>query len=264
MESQKESRINHNQRKPSGNIALFLSLPVLSWAFYDFANTIFSSNINTIFFPFYVEESVGTNEQMKQIASTFISYANSIASFFLVLFAPLFGVLIDRTGQKKKYIMMFTLISVCATFLMGIFAQTNLGATLWDLPLSIILVILFFIIAKFFFNSSLVFYDSMIGDLGTKEQIPLISGFGVAVGYIGTLVGLAVYPFVDAAYQAFIPTAILYLLFSIPLFIVIKDTPIVQTEKKSIFSGYKDIYKTFKDMKSYRNIFTFMLAYFFY
>ncbi|WP_082686254.1 MFS transporter [Bacillus coahuilensis] len=263
MESQKESRINHNQRKPSGNIALFLSLPVLSWAFYDFANTIFSSNINTIFFPFYVEESVGTNEQMKQIASTFISYANSIASFFLVLFAPLFGVLIDRTGQKKKYIMMFTLISVCATFLMGVFAQTNLEATLWDLPLSIILVILFFIIAKFFFNSSLVFYDSMIGDLGTKEQIPLISGFGVAVGYIGTLVGLAVYPFVDAAYQAFIPTAILYLIFSIPLFIVIKDTPIVQTEKKSIFSGYKDIYKTFKDMKSYRNIFTFMLAYFF-
>lgn len=41
---------------------LYLSLPILSWAFYDFANTIFSSNINTIFFPFYMDEILGTNE----------------------------------------------------------------------------------------------------------------------------------------------------------------------------------------------------------
>lgn len=67
-------------------LALYLSLPILSWAFYDFANTIFSSNINTIFFPFYMDEVLGTNEVMQQVASTFISYANTIARFFLVIF----------------------------------------------------------------------------------------------------------------------------------------------------------------------------------
>ena len=47
-------------------IAMFLSLPILSWAFYDFANTIFSSNINTIFFPFYMDETLGTDEVKQQ------------------------------------------------------------------------------------------------------------------------------------------------------------------------------------------------------
>ncbi len=37
-------------------LALYMSLPILSWAFYDFANTIFSSNITTVFFPFYTNE----------------------------------------------------------------------------------------------------------------------------------------------------------------------------------------------------------------
>lgn len=70
-------------------LAIYLSLPILSWAFYDFANTIFSSNINTIFFPFYMDEVLGTNEVMQQVASTFISYANAIASLLLVIFSPL-------------------------------------------------------------------------------------------------------------------------------------------------------------------------------
>lgn len=61
---------------------LYFSLPVLSWAFYDFANTIFSSNINTIFFPFYLKEVIGKNEILNQIASTFVSYSNAVASFF--------------------------------------------------------------------------------------------------------------------------------------------------------------------------------------
>ncbi len=89
-----------NKRLPGerSQLALYMSLPILSWAFYDFANTIFSSNINTIFFPFYMDEVLGTNEVMQQVASTFISYANAVASFFIVIFSPLFGVWIDNTG----------------------------------------------------------------------------------------------------------------------------------------------------------------------
>ncbi|MGD6875559.1 MFS transporter [Bacillus infantis] len=246
---------------------LYFTLPVISWALYDFANTIFSSNINTIFFPFYLDEVVGTSEVLDQIASTFISYSNAVASFFLVLFSPLFGVMIDRTGRKKKYIVIFTLISVAAIILMGLFAGSSMESTIFGLPMSLALVVVSFVIAKFFFHSSLVFYDSMIMDIGTKENIPLISGFGVAVGYIGTLVGLTVYPFIgdDNFHEAFIPTGILFLVFSLPLFFFVKDNPkpAAKLKKESFLSGYREIYQTFKEMKLYKPVFTFMIAYFF-
>lgn len=244
---------------------MYITLPIISWALYDFANTIFSSNINTIFFPFYLQEATGGSPVLDQLASTFISYSNALASFFLVLFSPLFGVMIDRTGKKKKYIVIFTIISVAATMLMGIFASSNLSGKILGLPTYLALVILCFIIAKFFFHSSLVFYDTMISDLGEKKDMPLISGFGVAVGYIGTLVGLSVYLFVgdNGFHKAFIPSAILFFLFSLPLFIFVKDKPYKVKKKESFLSGYKEIYRTFKEIRQYRAIFTFMIAYFF-
>lgn len=257
----------YQSQNSRSTIAMFLSLPILSWAFYDFANTIFSSNINTIFFPFYMDETLGTDEVKQQVASTFISYSNAIASFFLVIFSPLFGVWIDRTGMKKKFIVWFASISILFTFLMGVFSSLNFGLSKEGIPISLFLVVISFVIAKFFFNSSLVFYDAMMPDLGTKEEMPLISGFGVAVGYLGTLMGLLVYLYVGDSdfHNAFIPTAILYLLFSLPIFLINRDQPIAKSERRrtSFFEGYKEIIATFTDMKQYRAIFTFMIAYFF-
>ncbi|KGR73721.1 MFS transporter [Ureibacillus sinduriensis] len=258
---------NNQNSKTRGPLALYLSLPIISWAFYDFANTIFSSNINTVFFPFYMDEVLGTDEVRQQVASTFISYANAVASFFLVIFSPLFGVWIDNTGYKKRFIVWFASISILFTFMMGVFGGLHINVNYSGVPLSLFLVVISFVIAKFFFNSSLVFYDSMMGDLGTKEEMPLISGFGVAVGYLGTICGLLVYLLVSDGdfHRAFIPTAILYLIFSLPLFFFMKDKPVPKEQRRKIkfFEGYKEIFQTFKEMKKYKAIFTFMIAYFF-
>jgi UMF1 family MFS transporter len=259
------SRVNRDEQLTSQRnaLTLFFSIPVMSWALYDFANTIFSSNITTIFFPFYLQEVVGKNEVLDQLASTFITYSNALASFFLVIFSPLFGVLIDRTNQKKRYLVWFAIISIIATILMGVFATL-----LSDQTVSLLLVVSAFVVAKFFYNSSLVFYDPMISDLGSEREIPVLSGFGVAVGYLGTLVGLLVYPLVgdNGFHEAFIPTGILFLIFSLPIFFIYKDQPRKQNiEKKSFLSGYGEIVATFKDMRQkYRAIFLFMLAYFFF
>jgi MFS transporter, UMF1 family len=255
--------LHETKRKPGWK--LYVSLPVLSWALYDFANTIFSSNVNTIFFPLYVSETVGKSESLNQIASTFISYANALASFFLVVFSPLYGTWIDRTGRRKKWLGIFTALSVAATLLMGIAGYSNHGNFIFGLPASFVITVLLFVAAKFFYHSSLVFYDSMISSLGNKQEIPLISGFGVAVGYVGTLVGLAVYPFVGEKdyYRAFIPSALLFLLFSLPLFFFVKEEADALKRKAGFFAGYRDIYATFKEMKKYQSIFTFMIAYFF-
>lgn len=264
LENKVESQL-YKEQKPRSPWQLYFSLPILSWALYDFANTIFSSNIITIFFPFYLQEVIGTNERMDQIASTFLSYANATASFFLVIFSPLFGVLIDRTGKRKSYIIPFTLMAVFCTIFMGVFASLESNQLLFGLPITFSAVLLLFVVGKFFFHSSLIFYDTMMPDLGSKKEMPLISGFGIAVGYLGTLLGLTVYLYVGDSgfHRAFIPTGLLFLLFSLPLFFIYKDKPLQVKEKKSFISGYQEILQTFKEMRIYRPVFLFMIAYFF-
>ncbi|WFA06723.1 MFS transporter [Bacillus sp. HSf4] len=263
IQPEQEQALKRAQRN---GIKLFLTLPIISWALYDFANTIFSSNIVTIFFPYYLQEAVGDSDVMNQVASTFISYSNAAASFLLVIFTPLFGVLIDRTGRKKRYIGLFTMICVACTILMGVFAGASFQQKVYGLPLSLILVVVLFVTAKFFYHSSLVFYDTILPDLGTKDEIPLLSGFGIAVGYIGTLAGLTVYLLVGNHdfHKAFIPSALLFLIFSLPYLIFTKERRKPEAiEKKSFFSGYKEIAETFKDIRLYRPVFLFMIAYFF-
>ncbi|OMP65960.1 MFS transporter [Domibacillus epiphyticus] len=243
---------------------VFLTLPVLSWALYDFANTIFSSNITTIFFPFYIQEAAGGNERLDQIASTFLSYANAVSSFFLVLFSPLFGVWIDRTGRKKRYVVSFALTAILFTALMGLIAPLRLGE-FGGLPAAFTIVVVLFVAAKFFYQSSLIFYDAMLPDIATKDTISVLSGFGVAVGYLGTLVGLTVYPLVSGGNyaDAFLPTAILFFIFTLPMMLAYKETPAAKLEKRPFFAGYRDVWETFKEMRSYRSIFLFMIVYFF-
>ncbi|WP_235941325.1 MFS transporter [Paenibacillus puerhi] len=270
MPSSKERSAEHPALPRSG-WQLYLSLPVLVWALYDFANTIFTSNIITIFFPFYLKETLGGSETMNQIASTFITYTNALASFFLVLFTPLYGVLIDRTGRKKPFLVPLTILCIASTLLMGAASFWQTGLTVGGIPLSLAIVLVLFMFAKFFYNSSLVFYDAMISDLGNESELPLISGYGVAIGYFGTLVGLAVYPFIgnNGSHHSFIPSALLFLIFSLPLFFWYKEgaglkTAAADRPKSSFFSGYREVWQTFKEARAYRAVFLFMIAYFFF
>ena len=255
--------MQEQNRKP---IALFLSMPILAWALYDFANTIFSANIVTLFFPQYITEIVGTNPRLEQISSTIIAYANAVSAFLLIVFSPLFGVLMDRTNRRQKYVVIFTVFTVVASILMGVFGGVNSG-TIFGIPNGLFLTILFFVFAKFTYGSGNVFYDGMLSSLGSRKEVPLISGFGVALGYLGTLFGIfSVLLIVGDApiHNAFWLSGILFLIFSIPLFLINKDRGAKHPKtKESFLTGYKEIYQSFKEIKKYPSIFFFMIAYFF-
>ncbi len=247
------------------DIRLLLSVPVLSWALYDFSNTIFSANIITLFFPQFVTEQLGTNPVQEQIASTWIAYSASIAAFFLILLSPLYGVYIDRTNKKKKWIIIFTLIVFGCTYLMGYVNSIALKQSVFGLPAAFLLTIILFTIAKFTYNSSLVFYDAMMSSLSQKEDHSVISGFGVALGYLGTLVGvLGVTALVGKGPTAetFIPTAILFLIFSLPIFIFGRDGDREVKREKTV-NGYQEVWETFKLARQEPAIYVFLIVYFF-
>src|SRR6202162_3648367 len=91
----------------------------LSWALYDFANTVFSMNIATLYFSAWLVRDLGHS-------NTLYATVNGIASALVVISIPLFGAISDATQRRKPWVVGFTLIACVSTIVMAILGQTGL------------------------------------------------------------------------------------------------------------------------------------------
>src|SRR5690349_2445064 len=90
-----------------------------SWALYDFANTVFSMNIATLYFSSWLVADLGHS-------NTLYATVNGIASAMVVLSIPIFGAISDATQRRKPWVVGFTLIACACTALMAILGQIGL------------------------------------------------------------------------------------------------------------------------------------------
>ena len=179
---------------------------IVSWAFYDFANTIFSMNVISLYFALWVTVDQGGQD-------IFYSIALSGSMLAVAISAPVFGTISDQTGRRRLPLILLTIISVLATALIGEASQLWMG-------------LLLFVIANYCYQSALVFYNGMLPSVALQSNVGVVSGYGVAFGYMGSIAGLLlVEPFVEDSGRsaAFLPTAALFLLFAIPCFLFVKD-----------------------------------------
>ena len=133
-----------------------------------------------------------------------------------------------------------------------------------------------FLIAKVGFSASLIFYDSMLSDITDEERMDYVSSQGYAWGYIGSCV-----PFVlclvivlgsdplgirmDTAMGiAFVLVAVWWLLMSLPLLKNYEQKYYVEKKPHAIAQSFKRLGETFKNMKEEKQVFMFLLAFFFY
>ena len=179
---------------------------IVSWAFYDFANTIFSMNVISLYFALWVTVDHGGQD-------IFYSIALSGSMLAVAISAPVFGTISDQTGRRRLPLIFLTIISVLATALIGEASQLWMG-------------LLLFVIANYCYQSALVFYNGMLPSVALQSNVGVVSGYGVAFGYMGSIAGLLlVEPFVEDGGRsaAFLPTAALFLIFAIPCFLFVKD-----------------------------------------
>ena len=133
-----------------------------------------------------------------------------------------------------------------------------------------------FLIAKVGFSASLIFYDSMLSDITDEERMDYVSSQGYAWGYIGSCV-----PFVlclvivlgsdplgirmeTAMGIAFVLVAVWWLLMSLPLLKNYEQKYYVEKKPHAIAQSFKRLGETFKNMKEEKQVFMFLLAFFFY
>ena len=173
---------------------------------YDFANTMFAMNVISLYFALWVTVD-------KQGSDILYGWVLSISMLIAALFAPVIGAMSDKIGKKKPFLILFTIVCCVFTALIGI-AHT----VVWGL--------LFFAIANFAYQIADVLYNALLPEVSSAKQRGRVSGYGVSLGYCGTIAGLLLIgPFVlkFGRQAAFIPTAFFFLLFALPCFFFVKE-----------------------------------------
>jgi MFS transporter, UMF1 family len=225
-------------------------LAVGSWAMYDFANTIFSMNIVSVFFPGFIIQ-LGQNDAV-------YAFPMSAALLVVALIMPVLGAMSDRAGRRLPWLAGFTLLCIVMTIVMGL---TN------ELPF----IIGAYVVASIGYQTALVFYDALLPSVSNTVNWGKVSGLGVGLGYAGALVGLIAVTLLvgDGSKQnAFIPSALLFLLFALPCFLFVRERrrPVEPTAQARITSGdaLSQTWRTIQEARKVPGLFRFLVANFFY
>ena len=182
---------------------------VVSWVLYDLANTVFSLNIVSLYFSLWVVNVMGGTDQA-------YGNANSLSMLLMFFSAPVLGALSDQAPRRLPFLVVTTLLCIGFTLLLGV----------GGLALSLV----FFIIANYFYQAGLIFYDALLPEVSTVENRGKIGGVGVGVGYFGSFLGIAtgtvLLQVLKTGYQTvFQATALLFLVFALPAFFFIHEHP---------------------------------------
>ena len=183
----------------------------LSWALYDFANTIYSFAIVSFAMGPWTVRALG--EANGTLAFT---VAGSLSVLLNALVSPALGAVSDRTGGRKRYLLVFTVLCVVPTALIGL-------VDIW-------LGLVAFAMANFAYQAALIYYDAILPDVARPEKRGRLSGIGVGLGYLGTIVSGLLLRFTtdDAGLTtagSFLLVASLFAVFAIPLFLIVRERP---------------------------------------
>lgn len=229
-------------------------LKIFIWALFDFANTSYSIVVVTFIYAVYFKDVVALG---KPIGDLYWSIGISISMLISGIIAPILGAIADYSAGKKRFLLFFTLLCITSTSLL-FFVQE--GMIFWGLTL--------FILANIGFESGLVFYDSFLPELTSPKNYGRVSGYGFAFGYFGSLASLAIaFPLIQSELirETFPISALFFLIFAIPLFIFLKDTRRkVKVTKSFVSIGFRRVKNTFSNLRKYKNLALYLLAFFFY
>ncbi len=247
------------------NIRILFKPAVVSWALYDLANTSFAVIIITIIFPVYFTSIIASPEiYSPNFGDLMWGIASGTSMIITSLLAPLFGAIADTSRSKNKFLIFLTLACISFSFLF-FFLKEGMVA----------LAVILFIVSNVFYQTSMMFYNSFLPQLSTRKTTGMVSGFGFSVGYLGGLLILIItYPFVRGGLEpsnlfnikmTFIITSIFFLVFSLPSFIFLKDSPAAKLTKINISYisyGFKKLAGTLRSIKKHRDLTKFLISYF--
>ena len=156
---------------------------IRAWAFYDWANSVYSLVISTAVFPIYFESITSQNQGSISLfgfdfePTALYSYSLSFSFFLVAFMSPILSGIADYTGSKKKFMQFFCYLGGISVMMLFFFDSID---TVW-------IGLIFSVLASIGFWSSIVFYNSFLPEVAYPEQQDAASAKGFMLGYIGSL-----------------------------------------------------------------------------
>jgi UMF1 family MFS transporter len=241
----------------------------LSWAFYDWANSPFTTIVITFVFPAYFAQGIVGDEVR---GAALWGYAIGISGALIAVLGPIFGAIADEGGRRKPWLAAFTAICVLGSALLW-FAEPSPAFALFALALVVI--------ANLGFEFGVVFNNAMLPGLVAPSRVGRWSGWAWGLGYFGGLAALVV------ALLAFVQTetplfgldkgaaehvrvvgplvAVWFVLFVWPLFAFTPDRPSAGLAPGvAIGRGLRRLAGTLRNLRGHGNLVRFLIARMFY
>ena len=201
---------------------------IFNFALYDFANSAFTTIIITFIFATYFAKQIAPNPVLGQ---SYWGWTIGVTGFLVAIAGPIIGSFADKKNRVVFFVRFFSLLCILFTALLW-FSKPSQSYLLYTLVIVGI--------GNFFYELSLIFYNSLLKDISKNKNLGKSSGFGFALGYIGGIVILliSIKLFIDTNNLPFgltkdeseniraiaLLVSIWFLIFSIPfLFFVIKE-----------------------------------------
>ena len=230
-----------------------------AWYMYDFGNSAYAAVVLLAVYAAYFKGQVVGGAQ----GSWLWGLSVGIAMLAVALTAPILGTIADYSGGKKRFLLFFTALSCVFTALLAFVGKGD-----------IVMGMIFFILAEIGYRSAQVFYNALLPEIASVDEIGRISGRGWAIGSAGGIVCLIIvlaliqiFPGTLSVRFSFVLTALFYAGFALPIFRSLPE----RAEKKALPSGsslitlaFTRLGATLKNVRHFKEFGRFILAFLVY
>ncbi|MBN1310738.1 MAG: MFS transporter [Anaerolineae bacterium] len=227
-----------------------------AWYMYDFGNSAYAAVVVLAVYSAYFQTTVVGDVEGSRLWGIAIAIAMLVAA----IISPILATIADFTASKKRFLFFFSALSWVSTALL-FFVQKG----------DIFLGMLFFILAEIGYRSGQVFYNSLLPEITTPEEMGRVSGTGWAIGSAGGIICLLMIlpfivilqnPLVVRASMAF--TSVFFALSTIPLFLHVKENGHAQklpAGENYISLAFKRLRRTIRAVSHFREFGKFIIAF---
>ncbi len=266
-----------NGRDTGGTMAdTSLRKRIWGWFFFDWASQPYNTLLLTFIFGPYVKDVMGDGTS----AQAAWGFGIAAAGIVIAILAPILGAIADTGGNRLRFIWGFSALYVLGSSMLWFTdpVDFNLYSTLF-----------FFAIGLIGMEFATIFTNSMLPDLGPREEIGRISGNGWAFGYLGGLITLVIMLTllaenkttgttligIDPLFglnaearegtRAVGPlTALWYVIFMVPFFLWVRDPRQHPAPKGAVRKALHQLWKTITSLPNHPSRFAYLGSSMFY
>jgi UMF1 family MFS transporter len=235
-----------------------------AWCLYDWANSAFATTILGAVLPIYYSQVAGATLPSEARATAYWSLGLSISLAIVAVLAPILGTISDVSRGKKRFLSTFAGMGILGT---GLLVLVDTGDWL--------LASILFIFGRIGFTGANVFYDALLPHVAREDDQDRVSARGYAFGYLGgglllaiNVVMIRLLPGTWGHRLSFLSVAIWWAVFSIPVLSRVPEPPAATATlapgENVVIASFRRLWETLKDIKRYRELFKYLIAFLIY